>query len=91
MPRLILLRHATAERAAPRQTDHERTLTKGGHKEAKAAGRALKKRGEAIDLVLSSELARTRETWDASRRNSIRRPRCASSAPCTKREAIFRP
>ena len=64
MPRLVLLRHATAERAGPRQTDHERELTKGGRKEAKAAGREIAERGEKIDLVLSSDSKRTRETWD---------------------------
>lgn len=64
MPRLILLRHATAERAGPRMTDHERPLTRGGHKEAAAAGRVLARRGEKIDLVLSSDSTRTRETWD---------------------------
>lgn len=63
MPRLILLRHATAERAALGQTDHERALTKGGRKESKAAGKTLAKRGETIDLVLSSDSKRTRETW----------------------------
>ncbi len=64
MPRLILLRHATAERAGPGQTDHERALTKGGRKESKAAGKTLAKRGETIDLVLSSDSKRTRETWE---------------------------
>jgi len=64
MPRLILLRHATAERAGPGQADHDRALTKGGRKEAAEAGRVLKERGEAIDLVLSSNSRRTRHTWD---------------------------
>ena len=64
MPRLILLRHAAAERAGPRQPDRERELTKGGRKEAKAAGREIAERGEKIDLVLSSDSKRTRETWD---------------------------
>jgi phosphohistidine phosphatase len=63
MPRLILLRHATAERAGPGQSDHDRALTKGGKKEAAAAGRILAKRGAAIDMVLSSDSKRTRETW----------------------------
>lgn len=64
MPRLILLRHATAERAGPGQADHDRALTKGGRKEATEAGRVLRERGEAIDLVLSSDSRRTRQTWD---------------------------
>jgi phosphohistidine phosphatase len=64
MPRLILLRHATAERAGPGESDHERALTKGGRKEAKAIGKILARRGEAIDLVLSSDSTRTRATWE---------------------------
>jgi len=64
MPRLILLRHATAERAGPGQADHDRALTKGGRKEATEAGRVLRERGETIDLVLSSDSKRTRQTWD---------------------------
>jgi phosphohistidine phosphatase len=64
MPRLILLRHATAERAAHGQTDHDRHLTKGGRKESKSVGKTLAKRGEKIDLVLSSDSQRTRETWE---------------------------
>lgn len=63
MPRLILLRHATAERAGPGESDHDRGLTKGGKKEASAAGQVLAERGEKIDLVLSSDSRRTRETW----------------------------
>ncbi len=64
MPRLLLLRHATAERAASGQTDHARDLTKEGRSESKAVGKTLKKRGETIDLVLSSDSQRTRETWE---------------------------
>lgn len=64
MPRLILLRHATAERARAGESDHQRKLTKGGRKEAAAAGRLIVERGEEIDLVLSSDAARTRETWE---------------------------
>lgn len=64
MPKLLLLRHATAERARPGQSDHERELTKEGRKEAKSIGREIAKSGEKIDLVLSSDSKRTRETWD---------------------------
>jgi phosphohistidine phosphatase len=64
MPKLLLLRHATAERARPRQHDHERELTKEGRKEAKAIGKKIAALGDAIDLVLSSDSTRTRETWD---------------------------
>jgi phosphohistidine phosphatase len=64
MPKLLLLRHATAERARPRQSDHERELTKEGRKEAKAIGKKIAGLGDTIDLVLSSDSTRTRETWD---------------------------
>lgn len=64
MPKLLLLRHATAERARPRQSDHERELTKGGRKEATAIGKKIAERGDAIELVLSSDSVRTRQTWD---------------------------
>jgi len=74
MPRLILLRHATAERAGRGEMDHARALTKGGRREAAAAGRALAERGEAIDLVLSSDSRRTRETWDGVAAEIAARP-----------------
>jgi phosphohistidine phosphatase len=64
MSRLILLRHATAERAAKGESDHARALTKGGRKESQAAGRLLAARGESVDLVLCSDSRRTQETWE---------------------------
>jgi phosphohistidine phosphatase len=75
MPRLLLLRHATAERARPRQSDHERELTKEGRKEAKAIGKKIAALGEAIDLVLSSASTRTRETWDGVAPSLDEKPR----------------
>jgi phosphohistidine phosphatase len=62
MPRLFLLRHATAERARPGEKDHDRPLTKGGRKEAAAIGKTVAELG--ANLVLSSTSSRTRETWD---------------------------
>jgi phosphohistidine phosphatase len=64
MPRLILLRHATAERAGRGEADHDRALTKGGKREATDAGKVIAERGETVDLVLSSDSRRTRQTWD---------------------------
>jgi phosphohistidine phosphatase len=64
MSKLLLLRHASAERARPRQSDRERELTKEGRKQAKAIGKNIADLGEAIDLVLSSDSLRTRQTWD---------------------------
>jgi phosphohistidine phosphatase len=62
MPRLLLLRHATAERARPGEKDHDRPLTKGGRKESSAMSKPVAELG--VDLVLSSTSTRTRETWD---------------------------
>lgn len=64
MPRLLLLRHATAERASPRESDRDRALTKGGRREAKSIGKVIAGRNDGIDLMLSSDSRRTRETWD---------------------------
>jgi phosphohistidine phosphatase len=64
MPRLLLLRHATAERARSGASDHARILTKEGRKQSQEAGRLIAGRGDTIDLVLSSDSARTRETWE---------------------------
>lgn len=64
MPRLLLLRHAKAENTRPGSSDFERTLTKSGRRDSEAVGRLLAERGEAIDLVLCSAAARTRETWE---------------------------
>jgi phosphohistidine phosphatase len=64
MPRLILFRHAVAERARAGERDHERALTKGGRKDSAAMGGVLAERGDRIDLVLCSTSRRTRETWE---------------------------
>jgi phosphohistidine phosphatase len=74
MPRLILLRHATAERAGRGEADIDRVLTKTGKKEAGAVGRTLAERGETIALVLSSDSKRTRETWDGVAREIASKP-----------------
>ena len=66
MPRLILLRHAKAERLSSGGTDHDRALTNSGRKDSAAAGKLIAERGEKVDLVLSSDSRRTRETWDGA-------------------------
>lgn len=67
MHRLLLLRHAKAERPQPGQTDHDRALTKSGHKDSVAMGGVVVAQGGA-DLVLCSDSVRTRETWEGARR-----------------------
>lgn len=67
MPRLLLLRHAKAERAHPGENDHERALSKQGRLDAAEIGEMIAGRGERPDLVLCSTSARTKETWEGVR------------------------
>jgi len=73
MRRLYLLRHA---HAAPtgKYRDHDRPLTVAGREAATHVGRALAARGNAIDLALCSDAARTRETLDAVLKASGSKP-----------------
>jgi phosphohistidine phosphatase len=64
MQRLILMRHAEAERAAGSGRDRDRLLSARGRLDAAAMGRALAARGFRPDLALVSPAARTRQTWD---------------------------
>ena len=64
MHRLILMRHASAERAPGPGRDRERPLSAGGRLDAAGMGRALAARGLRPDRALVSSATRTRETWD---------------------------
>src|SRR6476660_8086909 len=64
MQRLILMRHAEAERAAGSGRDRDRSLSKRGRADAAAMGRALSARGFRPDLAVVSPAARTIQTWD---------------------------
>lgn len=64
MQRLILMRHAEAERAAGSGRDRDRALSARGRADATAMGRALAARGMRPDLALVSPAVRTRQTWD---------------------------
>jgi phosphohistidine phosphatase len=59
---LILFRHAKAEQVLGKP-DHERELTRRGHRDAAAAGRWLHDQGLGAELVLCSDSVRTRQTW----------------------------
>src|SRR5205807_5049538 len=61
MHRLHLLRHAKAERDGS-GGDKERRLTRRGRDDARLVGKTLLRAVGAIDLVLCSSAARTRET-----------------------------
>lgn len=64
MQRLILMRHAEAERSASSGRDRDRALSAGGRDAALAMGQALAARGLSPDLALVSNAVRTRQTWD---------------------------
>jgi len=63
MKRLILLRHAKAERSAPSGRDFDRPLSPRGLSDAARAGRRLAAAGLIPDVVLVSAATRTMQTW----------------------------
>ena len=63
MRRLILLRHSTAERPDPRQSDQERVLAPQGRTDAAMVGAYLANHSFRPDQVVVSPSSRTRETW----------------------------
>jgi phosphohistidine phosphatase len=66
MRRLVLFRHAKAERQAASGEDFDRALTERGRRDAQLIGRALAEAGVKPGLALVSASVRTRETWEAS-------------------------
>src|SRR5690349_23520094 len=63
MRRLLLLRHAKAERSQPGGRDHDRILANRGRGDAAAVGAYLVRHKLVPDRALVSTSARTRETW----------------------------
>jgi phosphohistidine phosphatase len=63
MRRLLLLRHAKAERSQPGGRDHDRVLTERGRADAKKLGAYLARHSFVPDRALVSTSTRTRETW----------------------------
>jgi phosphohistidine phosphatase len=63
MLRLLLLRHAKAERSRPGEGDHDRALAERGRTDAPRIGRYMARHGFVPDLALVSTAVRTRETW----------------------------
>ena len=63
MRRLLLLRHAKAERLQSGGRDHDRILSKRGHDDATAVGAYLVRHKLIPGQALVSTSARTRETW----------------------------
>jgi phosphohistidine phosphatase len=62
--RLMLLRHAKAEKAEPGQRDRERSLNKRGRGDAQIIGAYMARHALIPDLAVVSPARRTRETWE---------------------------
>ena len=63
MLRLMLLRHAKTERAAPSERDRDRKLIKRGRADAPVVGTYMAHHGLVPDLALVSPAVRAQETW----------------------------
>ena len=63
MRRLLLLRHAKADRSQPGGRDQDRVLAERGRSDAGALGAYLARHGSIPGRALVSTAARTRETW----------------------------
>src|SRR6185369_14868579 len=63
MRRLLLLRHAKAERLQPGGRDQDRVLAARGRADAKTLGAYLARHAFVPDRAVVSTAARTRETW----------------------------
>lgn len=61
--RLILVRHAKSSWSDAELSDPERPLNKRGRRSARVVGSWLHRKGYVPQRVLSSDSARTRETW----------------------------
>ncbi len=64
MQRLILIRHAHAERDSSTGEDFDRPLSAKGRHQATRAGVRLAEAGFTPDLAIVSSAARTAETWE---------------------------
>lgn len=66
MRRLLLLRHAKAERSEPGEADRARALVERGHADAARIGAYMASHALVPDRVLVSPARRTQETWKAA-------------------------
>jgi phosphohistidine phosphatase len=62
--RLMLLRHAKAEKAEPGMDDHARQLNSRGRSDAGLIGAYMARHALVPDQVIVSSAQRTRETWE---------------------------
>lgn len=63
MRRLLLFRHAKAERSEPGMEDRARRLVERGQKDAATVGAYMASHALLPDRVMTSPAARTQETW----------------------------
>lgn len=66
MRRLILFRHAKAERSQPGESDRARALIERGRKDAARMGAYMASHALTPDRVLVSPAVRTQETWKSA-------------------------
>src|SRR6266571_6854156 len=77
MRRLLLFRHAKAERSEAGIEDRTRKLTERGRKDAAKVGTYMASHALIPDRVMASPSARTQETWKFAA-SVFRRPPTAS-------------
>ena len=83
MLRLLLLRHAKAERGQSGGRDHERTLAPRGRDDAPRLGAYMARHRLIPDLALVSTATRTRETW------ALAAPAFAKPPPVEFEEQVY--
>ena len=75
MLRLLLLRHAKTERAAPGESDRDRKLTARGRADAPIIGAYMLRHRLVPDIVLVSPATRAWETWAVVASSFAKEPR----------------
>jgi len=80
MRRLLLLRHAKAERTVPGAADQERNLVERGRSDAGKIGLYMASHGLVPDRVLLSTALRCRQTWACAAAAFRPPPAAAASA-----------
>jgi phosphohistidine phosphatase len=78
MRRLLLFRHAKAERSAPGMEDRARKLVERGRADAAKVGTYMASHALVPDRVMTSPSVRTRETWKFAA-NAFRPPLAATT------------
>jgi phosphohistidine phosphatase len=78
MRRLLLFRHAKAERAIPGTPDRDRPLIERGRKDAARIGSYMATHGLLPERVLISPSVRTQETWKVAAAEFKREPGATS-------------